>query len=127
MLCIYQRWASKLFFKFRKSQIRNSLGLIPLSQIRKFLRSASPQIANPQIFMINTQIANPQIFTKYCSLKIFLKVVFLNIFYVQILIRALYSIFARRKRMYLRACGSFKSANYKKDLVRKSQIRKVPQ
>jgi hypothetical protein len=41
-------------------QIANpqTLGLIPLSQIRKSLGCASPQIANPQIFMINLQIAN---------------------------------------------------------------------
>jgi hypothetical protein len=32
------------------------LGLIPLVQIRKFLRCASPQISNSQIFMINPQI-----------------------------------------------------------------------
>jgi hypothetical protein len=49
-----------------KSQIANPqiLVLIPLSQIRNFLRYASPQIANPQIFMIIPQIANPQISTK---------------------------------------------------------------
>jgi hypothetical protein len=40
----------------------NILGLISLSQIRKFLRCDSPQIANPHIFMIN-----PQIFTKCCT------------------------------------------------------------
>jgi hypothetical protein len=28
--------------------------------------------------------------------------------------------------MYFRTCGSFKSANHKKDWVRKLQIRKVP-
>jgi hypothetical protein len=33
------------------------LGLIPQSQIRKFLRCASPQIANPQICYVNPQIS----------------------------------------------------------------------
>jgi hypothetical protein len=59
-------------------------GLIPLSQIRKFVTCASPQIANSQVFMINTQIANPPILTKYgialLCLKPVLKVVFLNDF-----------------------------------------------
>jgi hypothetical protein len=50
-----QRLANKLIFKV---QIANpqTLGLISLSQNRKFLRCASPQIAIPQIFMINPQI-----------------------------------------------------------------------
>ncbi len=38
------------------------LGLIQLSQIWKFMRCVRPQIANPQIFMINPQIANPQMY-----------------------------------------------------------------
>jgi hypothetical protein len=33
--------------------------------------------------------------------------------------------YVSRKRMYLRTCGSLKSANLKKDWIRKSQIRKV--
>jgi hypothetical protein len=38
-----------------KSQIANPqiLGLTPLSQIRKFLMHAIPQITNPQIFIVN--------------------------------------------------------------------------
>ncbi len=61
------------------------LRLIPLSQIRKFLRCASPQIAIAKIFMIQPQIANPQISTKYCKtlcLKIVLKVTLLKWFFV---------------------------------------------
>jgi hypothetical protein len=42
--------------------------LIMQSQIFKFLRCASLQIANPQIFTINPQIANLQISTIYCTL-----------------------------------------------------------
>jgi hypothetical protein len=38
-----------------------NLGLIPLSKICKFLRCASPKIANLHIFMIYQKIANPQI------------------------------------------------------------------
>jgi hypothetical protein len=44
-----------------------TLGLIPVLQDRQFLRCASPQIVNPQIFMINLNIANVQISTKYCT------------------------------------------------------------
>jgi hypothetical protein len=89
------------------------IGLIPLSQ-------------DPQILMINPQTANPQILTKYCTIlfqnshrsRLFKQFFFL----VQIRIRVL-----RRKSMYLRTWGSFKSTNHKKDWVRKSQIRKIPQ
>ncbi len=41
------------FLKFANPQI---LSLIPLSQIRKFLSIASPQIPNPQIFMKKSRI-----------------------------------------------------------------------
>ncbi len=60
---------------FHKQKIENPqiLGLIPLSQILIFRRCASPQIANPQIFMINSQIVNPQISTKYCTTTVCLK------------------------------------------------------
>jgi hypothetical protein len=37
-----------------------------MGSFRKILRYASPQIANPQLFVINLQIANAQISTKYC-------------------------------------------------------------
>ncbi len=61
-------------------QIVNSqiLVLILLLQIRKYLRYASPQIANLQIFMNNPEIANPLIQNNalLCLAK-FLKVVFL--------------------------------------------------
>jgi hypothetical protein len=55
----------KLTF-FRSPQI---LKLIPLSQIPKLFRCASPQIANAQIFMTNPQIVNTQIITKYLQLS----------------------------------------------------------
>jgi hypothetical protein len=53
---------------------RQILGLIPLSQIRKFLRYASQQIANLPVCVIN-----PQISTKYCTtlFQIIFKVMFL--------------------------------------------------
>jgi hypothetical protein len=44
------RGSQENFFKVSKSQIRKSW-FIPLSQIRKFLRCASIQIANPLIFL----------------------------------------------------------------------------
>jgi hypothetical protein len=55
---------------FKSPQVANQniLRLVPQLQLRKFLtyEYASPQIANPQIFMIYLQIANMQIYTKYC-------------------------------------------------------------
>jgi hypothetical protein len=51
-LDLLQRWAlgKQTFFKVRKSQIRKFSGsLIPLAQIRKFLRSAIPKIPNPML------------------------------------------------------------------------------
>jgi hypothetical protein len=104
-------------------------GLIPLSQIRKFLRYASPQIANPQIFFINPKIATPQISPKYCtnlyhnSSKSCPFNHFFN--YVQILIRSINALFVRRTSIYLQTFGGFKSANYKKIMVGRSQICKV--
>jgi hypothetical protein len=51
---------------------------------------------------------------------------FYSIFYeVQILIRALYAIFVRRRIMYLRTYQNFQSANHKKDWIHKSQIHRV--
>ncbi len=79
-------------------------GLIPLTQIRKFLWFASPQIS----FFINPKITNPHIFTKYYT-SLSPNNHESHIFsYVQILIRALHIcyIFVRRKKMYLRTCGS---------------------
>jgi hypothetical protein len=48
------------------------------------------------------------------ALETVLKVVFVHNFfyYVQILIGAVYAIFVRRKGMFLRTCGSFKSASH---------------
>jgi hypothetical protein len=72
---------ANFFLEVRKSQI---LGLIQLSQIRKFLRFTSPQIPNPQIFMTDPHLlANTQIFTNTAQLclKTVLKVVFLKRFY----------------------------------------------
>jgi hypothetical protein len=55
-----------------------------LSEICKFLRYVSPQIANPQIFLISPQIANLQINTvqntAQLCLETVLKVVFLHEF-----------------------------------------------
>ncbi len=108
----------RAFFKVRKSQIP------------KFLRYASPQIANPQIFIISPRIKNPQIAIKFCTthiacLKTLLKAVFLLDF-VQILILAFYTIFVRRKSLCLWNCVSFKSVNHKQVQIRKvSHLRKV--
>jgi hypothetical protein len=52
-----QRWASKLCFKSPQSPNPQILGLISLSQTRKFLRRSSRQIENPQIFMLNPKNA----------------------------------------------------------------------
>ncbi len=67
--------------------------------LNTFLESANGKSANS---WANSAIANPQsrLFT----------------------LHALYAIFVSRKVCSLRNCGSFKSANHKKDSVRKSQI-----
>jgi hypothetical protein len=104
-LYYFQRWESK-------------------SKIRQFLWCVSPQIANPQIFMINPHIADPHIFTKHCPplsqysrKSCYLKQIFLlrtnmnmNIF------------FCNCAHWGLVSCKSTYNKNY---LVRKSQIRKV--
>jgi hypothetical protein len=88
------------------------LGLIPKYQIRKFLRWASPQIANTvrKFYALQYfQIANLRISKKYCTTlsQNSSKVVFLKgfLWYVHILIRALNAVFVRRNNMYLRTCG----------------------
>jgi len=48
------------FFNSPQKADPQIFGLIPKSQIRKFLKSVSPQVAYPQNFMTNPQIANPQ-------------------------------------------------------------------
>jgi hypothetical protein len=50
-------------FFYKSPQIANPqiLGLIPISQICKFLSCANPPKVNVQILMINPPIANPQI------------------------------------------------------------------
>jgi hypothetical protein len=71
------------------------------------------------VFIINQQIATPQVSTKntaqLCLITV-INFVFYSVFYiVQILIRLLNALFVTRKSMYFRTCGTFKSANYKKD------------
>jgi hypothetical protein len=61
-----QKWAIN-FCLSPQMAIPQILGLIQQSQIRKFLRHASPQTANPQIFMLYLQIANLQVSTEYCT------------------------------------------------------------
>ncbi len=89
--------------------------LIPLSQIAKCLRCASPQIADQQIFMINPLIANRE-FREYTA-HLSLKTVLVNF------LKRGYATFVRRKNMYLQNCESFKSA--RKAWVPKSQIHKL--
>jgi hypothetical protein len=64
---------------FLKAQIANPqiLGLILLSQTRTFLMHASPQITNPQIFIVNPQIRKFLQNTAQLCIKTVLKVVFL--------------------------------------------------
>ncbi len=67
---------------------------IPLLQVSKFLWCASPQISNPQIFIINPQIHKfPQNTAQLCVKT----AVILTLFFAQIWIRTLYAIFERRK------------------------------
>jgi hypothetical protein len=97
-------WASKLLLKVANPQI---LVLIPLSQIRNFLRYA--RVCKSQIhkYLRNTQLCSVSKQSKKSS--------FHTIFcYVQFLIRALHAICVRRKGMYSWICGSFHTANHKK-------------
>ncbi len=120
----HQRYASTLFLKVRKAQIRNFLGKSRF-RYRKFAYFLSVHCAvrKPHIFMINLKIVNLHIPNK-CSTTLsqnspkisFLKGLFC---YVQIWIRAFYAIFVSTG-MCLRTCGNFKSANHKKYWVRKS-------
>ncbi len=110
--------ASKLYF--RSSQIANPqiLELIPLLQIRKFLRYASPQIANPQI--ANPQIANLQNTTNFCATlsqnspksRLFTRFFICRVHNFNFSFRC-YAILVRSTGMYLPTCGNFKSANRK--------------
>jgi hypothetical protein len=78
---LYIRGWQANFYKSLQIENLQILGLILLSQIRKFLRCASPQIANPRIFMINPQIRKfLQNYALLC-LKTVLAVVFFNEFY----------------------------------------------
>ena len=52
------------------------LGLIRLSQIRKFFRYASPQIVNPQILLLIRKSQIQKFVQNTAQLKIVLKVVF---------------------------------------------------
>ncbi len=79
----------KIFVNSANRKSSNSWAHSAISKILKFLRCASPQIANPQISMIfncKSQIAN--FFTKYCAL-----------FHKTVL-----------KSMYFQTGGSFESA-----------------
>jgi hypothetical protein len=57
----------QIFLNVRKSQIHKFLGLFRYCKSANFLGNASPQIANPQIFIIDPQIATPQISAKHCT------------------------------------------------------------
>ncbi len=90
----------------KSPQIENPqiLGLIPLSQIRKFHRYASLQIENSQILMINPQIGIRKFLqntAQLCLKNIHKSRLFKIYFYFVLWIRALYAIFVRRKSMYL--------------------------
>ncbi len=95
-------------FRCRKSAIST----VRKSQIRKFLLLIRK--SHNCTFLQNT--------AQLC-LKIVRKVVVLHDFFnfLQILSGVLYAIFGKRNAIYLQTCGSFKSANRKKDWVRKSQ------
>ncbi len=102
------------FYKVRKSQIR------------KFLRYARPQIANPKILLIIRKLQIRKFLQNIAQLclKTVLKVVFLMIIYnIEILIGALYAIFVGRKVCFAGLAEGL-SPQITKSWVRKSQIRK---
>jgi hypothetical protein len=65
---VYSEVGEQTFLKSPQVANPHILSLIPLSQIRKLLRCAIPQIKNSQIFFINPQISNSQISRKYCHI-----------------------------------------------------------
>ncbi len=79
------------------------LVLIPLPQIRKFLRRAHPQIESSEIFMNNLRITNMQSSSESQLCKPF----FLYEFELEYFMLYLY---VWRKRMYMRTCRSINSA-----------------
>jgi hypothetical protein len=90
-------------------------GHIRLSQIRKFVRCASPQIANPQVlWLIKPANFNKIWYSNTLSQTSPKSCLFKRLHNVQILIIVLHAIFVRRKSQYnFRTCGSIKSANHK--------------
>jgi hypothetical protein len=79
---LYSRGWQANFYKSLQIANLQILGLILLSQIRKFLRCASLQIANPQIFMINPQIRKFLQISALLCLKTVLAVVFFTEFFL---------------------------------------------
>jgi hypothetical protein len=90
------RWASKLFLKSVNRKYVNSWACSAIPNL--FLRCATPQISNPQLFMINPQICKLQSTT--LSQKSPKRRLFRTIFY-SVICRTLNSVSARRKGMYL--------------------------
>ncbi len=65
---------------------------------------ASPQIANPQIFIINLHIANPRISTNTSKLKTVLKVIFQNNFFLFCTVKLEhYLLYFCKEKMYVYA------------------------
>ncbi len=112
------RGGQKPFFKSA-----NCLGSFCSCKSAKFVKCASPQIANMQVFVINPQISTN---TAQLCLNTVLKDGFKTMFkFVLIWLRELYAIFVRRKSMYLRTCGRFKSAkSLVPQITRKYWVRK---
>jgi hypothetical protein len=148
IFCYFAKVGTQILFLLQQIANPQTLGLIPYSEIRKFLRYAStyancksskfpcpsPPIANPQICQEKSIVSDPDpnwpppIFfslRKYildyempCASKLSQKPKAVLKFEW----KHFKLIFVRRKNMYSQIFGSFKSQ--KKNWVRKSQIRK---
>ncbi len=112
--CIIRGGQANFFEKSINPQI---LGLIPLSQIRKFIVCDTLPIANPQIFFM----INPQML--HTSVLIVLIVLFLK--FTNLNLSIICHIFNEKKNVFA-DLRKFKVHKSQKDWVRKSQIRKVP-
>ncbi len=95
--------------------------LTPWTEVGKQTFFRNLRIANPQIIYVcqssNRKSAN---YLRVPVLKSQIRK------FLCLIRKSLIRRFVMKKSMYLRTCGSFKSANHKKGWIRKLQIRKVP-
>jgi hypothetical protein len=121
--CVFLGYAN--FFKSPQTANSQILGFPPLSQIRKFLRCASLQIANPPIFMIYQQIADSSNFYKILhntvsKVKTVLKVAFIKKNFILYFEPQYCFLYLQGENVCICGLAELKVRKHKKMLVRKS-------